>query len=180
VNDVLDFAKLGTNNVEICPTKSNLQDTLNTILHSIEMRAGTRDQSLHVTYDPNLPKEVTCDSRRLQQILFNLLGNALKFSRDSGVVEFRVEYVENETECCPVGVSAGCDHINEHGDTERMMRENEERGVTAIPSDDFPPSRCPFQKMTPTFGLNPAAASGVTTMILNVTMTQSHASPRHL
>lgn len=100
VNDVLDFSKLETGNVEINIQRSNLQDTLSSVLHSIEMKARSRGQSVRSSFDATLPEYVHTDSRRLQQvrkvvfyailflrcldshyffqskILFNLLGNA--------------------------------------------------------------------------------------------------------
>ena len=91
VNDVLDYAKLETGNVDIEIQRSNLQETLNSIVHSIQTRAQAKNVTFHTFYDVSVPKFVNTDSRRLQQILFNLLGNAVKFSgEDGGDVELRV------------------------------------------------------------------------------------------
>ena len=104
VNDVLDFAKLETGNVDIEIQRSNLQETLNSIVHSIQTRAEAKNVTFCTFYDLSVPKFVQTDSRRLQQILFNLLGNAVKFSGDDGgKVELRVtlakvHHVESDAE----------------------------------------------------------------------------------
>jgi signal transduction histidine kinase/CheY-like chemotaxis protein len=90
VNDVLDYSKLESGNVEIEIRKSNLQETLNSFVHSIETKAQAKQLTFRTYYDTALPEFVTTDSRRLQQILYNLLGNAIKFSEEGSVVELHV------------------------------------------------------------------------------------------
>lgn len=90
VNDVLDYSRLESGNVETVIRPSSLQELLNSVVHSIEARGLSKDLSIRTFYDPALPEFVTTDSRRLQQILFNILGNAVKFSKDGGVVELGV------------------------------------------------------------------------------------------
>jgi len=93
VNDVLDFSKLASGNVEIDLKRSNLQETLDATVHSIDMKAQTQFLTLRTIYDPALPEYVTADSHRLQQVLFNLLGNAVKFSKQGGIIEFSAKVV---------------------------------------------------------------------------------------
>lgn len=90
VNDVLDYSKLESGKVEIDMKERNLQENLNAITHSIEMKARMKNISIDRRYGMNLPEMVKTDSRRLQQILFNLLGNAVKFSKEGGVIELHV------------------------------------------------------------------------------------------
>lgn len=78
VNDVLDFSKLATGNLEIDCKRSNLQEALDATVHAIDMKARTQYLTLRTVYDPQLPEYVNTDTHRLQQILFNLLGNAIK------------------------------------------------------------------------------------------------------
>jgi hypothetical protein len=70
VNDVLDYAKLETDHVELNVVPSNLQEMLQSILYSIEMTAKHRGQSIKVTFDPTLPVTVKTDIRRIQQSKF--------------------------------------------------------------------------------------------------------------
>jgi signal transduction histidine kinase len=72
VNDVRDYAKLETGNIDIEIRRRELQETLNAVVHSIEPKAQGKQLTLRTHYDVVLPEYVNTDSRRLQQILFNL------------------------------------------------------------------------------------------------------------
>ena len=92
VDDVLDYSKLESGNAEVFINEVNLQDTLSSVVHLIKTNKVTKSKNLLIRtlYDPNVCETVATDGRRLQQILFNLLGNAIKFSKENGVVELRV------------------------------------------------------------------------------------------
>lgn len=91
VNDVLNYSKLETGNVEINPRLSNLQEMLNALVHAMETKDLEQHVSIQTNLDPKLPEFVTMDSQRMSQILFNLLGNALKFSKKGGAIEVDVQ-----------------------------------------------------------------------------------------
>ena len=90
VNDVLDYSKLESGNVELSITLSNLQDTLSAVVQSIEARARPKMLSIRTKYDPRICEYGQMDCRRLQQILYNLLGNALKFSNAGGTIDLTI------------------------------------------------------------------------------------------
>lgn len=91
VNDVLDYSKLESGNVEIEIQRSSLQETLNALVHSIALKAQSKNISLRTLYGVELPEFLRTDSRRVQQILYNILGNAVKFSNEGSVIDLRVE-----------------------------------------------------------------------------------------
>jgi len=91
VNDVLDYSKLESGNVDIVLKRSNLQETLNAVVHAIESEGESRRIKIRTYYDPSICEHINTDCRRLRQILYNLLGNASKFSKDGGVVELHLE-----------------------------------------------------------------------------------------
>lgn len=64
--------------MDINPRLINLQETLNALVHSIEMKDVQQQVSIRTDLDPRLPEFVTVDSQRLQQVLFNLLGTWIK------------------------------------------------------------------------------------------------------
>jgi signal transduction histidine kinase/ActR/RegA family two-component response regulator len=97
VNDVLDYAKLESGNFEIEIRRSNLQEMLNAVIHSIQTKAASKQITIRTYYDPAVPEFVHSDCRRLQQILFNLLGNAIKFCPENAVVELGVLLSPEET-----------------------------------------------------------------------------------
>ena len=93
VDDVLDYAKLesGSFLVDIKPTR--LQDTLDSVVHSISQKVQEKNIRLRTHYSPTLPEILETDSRRLQQVLFNLLGNAGKFSTVDSVIDLSVTLI---------------------------------------------------------------------------------------
>jgi len=74
VNDVLDYSKLESGNIEIVKTRSSLQETLSSTIHSMNLKGTTTNVSVRPMYDPNVPEFFTCDMRRLSQVLYNLIS----------------------------------------------------------------------------------------------------------
>ena len=134
VNDVLDFSKLQSGNVEVDIQRSNLQETLNAVVHSIDSKAHESHIKVQTVYDVNVPEFVKTDSRRLQQILYNLLGNAVKFSDEASIIELHVELVE----CSSAG------HETSEASTCPFPLERIEASLDAETSDSPEGSRCPF------------------------------------
>lgn len=90
VDDVLDYSKMesGVFEVDIKPT--NLQENLTAVVHAMQEKAAKNDVHIETFFAADLPYMVQTDGRRLQQILYNLIGNACKFSKKGGKVECRV------------------------------------------------------------------------------------------
>jgi CheY-like chemotaxis protein len=92
VNDILDFSKLESGNVLIETRHTSLQETLDSVVNSIQHKANSKRVRFETIYAPSLPHCIQTDGNRLQQILYNLLGNALKFSDEGGSVELFVDF----------------------------------------------------------------------------------------
>jgi signal transduction histidine kinase/CheY-like chemotaxis protein len=90
VNDVLDYSRLESGDVEIHIQRTNLRETMDTVVKSIEIKGRERNLVVRTLLDDRLPVFVDTDGSRLQQILYNLLGNAIKFSKDGGTIDFSV------------------------------------------------------------------------------------------
>eukprot|EP00537_Pseudo-nitzschia_pungens_P011229 CAMPEP_0172393354 /NCGR_PEP_ID=MMETSP1061-20121228/9230_1 /TAXON_ID=37318 /ORGANISM="Pseudo-nitzschia pungens, Strain cf. pungens" /LENGTH=1391 /DNA_ID=CAMNT_0013124391 /DNA_START=71 /DNA_END=4246 /DNA_ORIENTATION=- len=92
VNDVLDYAKIESGHFELDIQPIDLQATLNGVVHSISNKLRTQDKNVEVRthYCGHLGKTMTTDGRRLQQVLYNILGNAAKFSREGTTIDLKV------------------------------------------------------------------------------------------
>ena len=73
VDDVLDFARLSSGSFETVIKSADLQETLDTVVHSIAQKISEKSITLRTHYSPDLPRKIETDSRRLQQVCYNLL-----------------------------------------------------------------------------------------------------------
>ena len=89
IDDILDFSKIEAGRLELEQLPLSLESVLEKLSESLNHLAIKREVELLVYCDPRLPK-VKGDSVRLRQILFNLAGNAIKFSGDLGTRKGRV------------------------------------------------------------------------------------------
>ncbi|WP_051509992.1 ATP-binding protein [Hylemonella gracilis] len=89
INDILDFSKIEAGQFTLDPRPFHLHALVQGTLNSLESQA--REQGLRLVYEParHLPEHLIGDPGRLRQVLVNLVGNAIKFSKD-GAVTVRV------------------------------------------------------------------------------------------
>ncbi len=83
INDILDLSKVEAGKIELVPEKISLSDTVNETLNLINEKAAKHNVILEVELDPEADF-IEVDKTRVKQILFNLLGNAVKFSKEDG------------------------------------------------------------------------------------------------
>jgi hypothetical protein len=89
LNDVLDLSKLEANALRLERIDFDLRQAVTTVTQLLSPKASEKALALTVAIDDDVPMAVRGDPARLQQILFNLIGNALKFT-DEGQVQVRV------------------------------------------------------------------------------------------
>lgn len=80
VNDILDYSKIEAGKFPINPQACNIREKLPNICRQFSTLAADAGLQLQLDIDPSLPSGVICDADRVQQILVNLLGNAIKFT----------------------------------------------------------------------------------------------------
>jgi len=102
VDNILDFAKLKNHKLELQLQSVGLRSIVEVILTVCEPLTAGKDLQLINVIAPELPL-VLADENRLQQILYNLIGNAIKFT-ESGIVEISAKIVDTDGET-PLGVS---------------------------------------------------------------------------
>jgi len=85
VNDVLDYNKMESGKIIFEQTQFNLNDFLDEIMRSYSFRSKAKELDFSIKKEGSLPEDVIGDQIRLNQILSNLLSNALKFTKVGGI-----------------------------------------------------------------------------------------------
>jgi two-component system phosphate regulon sensor histidine kinase PhoR len=90
VEDVLSLARLESPGMELTLSKVDLPELLHSIMRDWEKRLGAKQLKSHLNFPGNLPR-LRADETRLQELIYNLLDNAVKYSKPGGTVFLRAE-----------------------------------------------------------------------------------------
>lgn len=90
INDILDLSKIEAGKMEITKSPSDIHNLLEEVSHIFLIKAQEKNLDIILEIDPNMPRFVWIDETRLRQILFNLIGNAVKFT-ETGYIRIRIE-----------------------------------------------------------------------------------------
>ncbi|UQB42322.1 response regulator [Thiomicrospira microaerophila] len=85
INDILDFSKIDAGKLEINLEPVQLKTKITNLTELLQAAADAKGLSLELDLAENLPNYLSTDPQRLQQILVNLIGNAIKFSQQGSV-----------------------------------------------------------------------------------------------
>jgi len=86
INDILDFSKMEAGKMELEQSTFELRDNVEETIKTFGVRAGKKGLELVCDIRPDVPRKVIGDPARLRQVMFNLLGNAIKFTERGEVV----------------------------------------------------------------------------------------------
>ncbi len=89
INDILDMSKIESGKMEIIPVEYDLSSLIHDLSNMISFRAKSKNLSLEVSVDNQLPAKVLGDDVRIKQVVTNILTNAVKYT-ESGTVWMRV------------------------------------------------------------------------------------------
>jgi len=96
INDLLDLSKLEENKITFEQVDFQLKDVLNSIYLSFKTLADSKKVQISFDISPQIPDYLKGDSTRISQILYNLIGNSLKFT-EKGEIKISAE-IENISE----------------------------------------------------------------------------------
>ncbi len=94
INDVLDISKIEAGKFNIVRSPNNLYDLVNAVYNLLKFKADKKGIEFFLQIDTDVPKYVVVDSLRLNQILMNLLSNAINFT-DRGHVKLTLSTVKS-------------------------------------------------------------------------------------
>ena len=93
INDILDYSKMDAGRMELVSEVYNLEELLQDISRLIQARLYGKDVEFIIEGGEGVPKSLYGDSLRIKQILLNLLGNAVKFTKEG--------YIKLAVSCTP-------------------------------------------------------------------------------
>ncbi|WP_245812842.1 tetratricopeptide repeat-containing hybrid sensor histidine kinase/response regulator [Flagellimonas flava] len=95
INDILQINKIDADKLEPLNIEFKLQKVLTDVVDSLQQNANENNSKLILDYDPNIPSQLLGDPIKISQIFMNLVGNALKFTKD-GKVEVIAKMLKKE------------------------------------------------------------------------------------
>ena len=94
INDILQINKIEANKVELDPILFNLKTKVENVCSALTNQATDNNTTIHYDYQADLPQTFIGDNLKISQILINLIGNSIKFTKD-GDIWVKVYSIEN-------------------------------------------------------------------------------------
>ncbi|WP_172443219.1 response regulator [Vibrio tapetis] len=119
INDILDFSKIEANQMSVEHLPVPLQVTVEKTADVLWLQANQNNAAIYIVYDPNIPNLILSDGVRLGQVLFNVLGNAVKFSKGDeksrGEIWLKAQLESNESNADKKGTNKIAVTIQDNG-----------------------------------------------------------------
>ena len=97
INDILDFSKIESGKMDITVGEYELLSIINDITNIIMTRIDNNNVELILDITPDIPCKLHGDSVRIEQIMVNLLNNAVKFTKQGQIV-LKIDYFKNSAD----------------------------------------------------------------------------------
>ncbi|MCL1956897.1 MAG: ATP-binding protein, partial [Fibromonadales bacterium] len=81
INDILDFSKIENEKLEMVPSNYLFSSLINNVVNIIKPRIEESELKFDINIDSNIPNSLIGDETRIRQVLLNILGNAVKYTK---------------------------------------------------------------------------------------------------
>lgn len=105
INDILDMSKIEANKFELSYTEFNFEKMIQQTVSVIEIRMEEKQHKFTLSIDSAIPKNLIGDDQRLSQVITNLLGNALKFTKKHGSIHLDARVLSEENDIVTIQVT---------------------------------------------------------------------------
>lgn len=95
INDILQINKIDADKVEPLSVEFKLKKVLTDVIDTLQQNAKENNTTIHLNFDPKIPHTLLGDPMKLSQVFMNLIGNALKFTKN-GRVEVIAKLLKKE------------------------------------------------------------------------------------
>ena len=112
INDILDYSKIESGKMSLDYKENQLNELINQTKELFSNSASNKNINLQFVIDNNIPQCLIYDEGKLRQVIFNILGNAIKFTSDGGTVIFKAHFQENRLYISISDTGIGIDNKN--------------------------------------------------------------------
>ena len=96
INDILDMSRIDSGRVEIQEQECNLSELVHSLLHIIQPQIRAKQQQFHIDAFQVKNEYVYADQLKVNQVLINILSNAVKYTPATGTISFRISQFESD------------------------------------------------------------------------------------
>ncbi len=86
INDILEMSKIEAGKIELSPVSFDLHGLIHDLEMMFQIRTAAKGLQLEVLISEDLPRYIFADEGKIRQVLINLMGNAVKFTKEGGIV----------------------------------------------------------------------------------------------
>lgn len=115
INDILDFSKINSGKLQLENIPFDLRKTMKNIKDLLTPKAKEKDLKFELKIDEKIPKFILGDKVRINQIIMNLTGNAVKFTQ-KGFVKIDIQMLEETDKSIKINFSVKDSGIGIHAD----------------------------------------------------------------
>lgn len=101
INDILDYSKIEAGKLQLTPEDFKIRETVETLITSFSTSIDPLKVEIRASVQPEVPEWLVADPVRIRQVLFNLVGNAVKFT-ESGTIQITINHVASENTGDPI------------------------------------------------------------------------------
>jgi PAS domain S-box-containing protein len=95
IDDLLDITKMDLHEIKISRGSLHLEESIKEVINQLSSQSEKKSLDVEFNYSAELPKVIQGDTQRMKQILFNIIGNAIKFT-EKGKISIKVKTKESQ------------------------------------------------------------------------------------
>ncbi|MBR3747123.1 MAG: HAMP domain-containing histidine kinase, partial [Selenomonadaceae bacterium] len=96
INDILDMSRIESGRVEVAEQECNLSDLVHNLIHIIQPQITAKQQKFQIDAFKVKNEDVFADQLKINQVLINILSNAVKYTPSTGSIFFRISQYESD------------------------------------------------------------------------------------